>query len=136
MSYLVDASVLCEATRPKSDPKVIGWLERHDAELYVSVITFGAINKGIQLLPRSKKRSSLEKWFHELNSGFSGRLIPVDGDVMIAWAKLYAMNQKAGRSLPSFDSLLAATALHHDLAIATRNSSDFPAEVKLVNPWK
>jgi len=136
MSYLVDANVLCEATRPKPDSNVVEWLEQHDSELYVSVITLGEIDKGIQLLPKSRKRSSLQKWFRELQSGFSGRTIPVDNDVMNAWAKMYATSQKAGLLLPSFDSLLAATALHHQFVIATRNSPDFPPTVKLVNPWK
>ena len=136
MSYLVDANVLCEATRPTADPKVLDWLEGHDAELYVSVITLGEISKGIQLLPRSKKRNLLETWFRELDSGFAERVLPVDKAVVTAWARLYAVNQKAGRLLPSFDSLLAATAQHHGLIIATRNAGDFPPEVKLANPWE
>jgi predicted nucleic acid-binding protein len=32
---------------------------------------------------------------------------------------------EAGRPLPTIDSLLAATALHHDLRLVTRNARDF-----------
>ena len=43
---------------------------------------------------------------------------------------------QAGRPLPVIDSLLAATALLHDLIIVTRNTADFPLEVRTFNPWK
>ncbi|HAV64698.1 MAG TPA: VapC toxin family PIN domain ribonuclease [Verrucomicrobiales bacterium] len=136
MSHLVDANVLCEATRPEANPNVLAWLEKHDADLHVSVITLGEIEKGIRLLPRSRKRSQLERWYDELVASFEGRVLPVDQAVMSEWSALYARNQKAGRLLPGFDSLLAATAACHGLTIATRNADDFPADAKLVNPWK
>jgi predicted nucleic acid-binding protein len=34
------------------------------------------------------------------------------------------------------DSLLTATALLYDLTIVTRNTADFPPEVRTLNPWK
>jgi len=82
------------------------------------------------------RRSALEKWFQELDSGFAERVLPIDKAVAAAWVKMYAANQKTGRSLPSVDSLLAATAWQRGLAIATRNTAEFPPEVKLVNPWE
>jgi len=135
MSYLVDANVLCEATRPQVEPKVLAWLEQHDAELHVSVLTLGEILKGICLLPRGPKRRRLEAWFAELEGSFEGRVLPVDRAVMGEWAALYARHQRTGRLLSSFDSLLAATATIHGLTMVTRNHSDFPPELSLVNPW-
>ena len=135
MSYLVDANVLCEATRPQAAPSVLAWLAEHDAELLVSVITLGEILKGILLLPSGTKRRRLEAWVGELESSFEGRVLPVDRAVMGEWAELYAQHQRAGRLLSSFDRLLAATARIHGLTIATRNRSDFPADQSLVNPW-
>jgi predicted nucleic acid-binding protein len=135
MSYLVDANVLCEATRQRANSNVLLWLDRHDAELHVSVITLGEISKDIQLLPRSKKRNTLQKWFNELELSFDERILPVDRNVINRWATMYATSQRAGKLLPSFDSLLAATALHHNLTISTRNTDDFPSECNVVNPW-
>ena len=135
MSYLVDANVLCEATRPRAEARVLDWLDRHDAQLHVSVITLGEILKGINLLSKGRKQRRLETWFADLEASFDGRVLLLDPPVMREWAALYARHQRAGRLLSSFDSLLAATASLHGLTLVTRNESDFPAEVPVVNPW-
>lgn len=134
MSYLVDAKVLCEATRPRPNAGVMEWLEQHDEDLIVSVITLGEILKGVQLLSGGQKQRRLQTWFKEIEASFEDRILPVDRSVMREWAILYARHQKAGRRLSSFDSLLAATATAHQLTLATRNESDFPPETPLAIP--
>ena len=136
MSYLVDVNVLCEATRPQPDTKVLAWLDRHDVELHVSTLTLAEIVKGIHLLAQGAKRRKLEAWFEELATSFAGRVLPVDEAVARTWGAFYAKHQRQGRLLSSFDSLLAATALAHDLTLATRNTTDFPNDVPVVNPWQ
>ena len=38
--------------------------------------------------------------------------------------------------MPAIDSLLAATALHHDVRLVTRNTRDFDyAGLEVINPW-
>ena len=50
------------------------------------------------------------------------------------WARAQA--EAAGKPMAAFDSLIAATALEHGLAVVTRNVSDFAnAPVVLINPW-
>ncbi len=136
MSYLVDVNVLCEATRLQPDAKVLAWLDRHDAELHVSTLTLAEIVKGIQLLVQGAKRRKLEVWFEELVASFAGRVLPVDETVARTWGAFYAKHQRQGRLLSSFDSLLAATALAHGLTLATRNTTGFPNDVPVVNPWQ
>jgi predicted nucleic acid-binding protein len=110
-------------------------LERHDDELHISTLTLAEILKGIHLLAPGKKRRQLELWFEELVASFAGRVLPVDEAVARVWAEFYARQQQQGRLLSSFDSLLAATAIAHELTLATRNTADFPKEVSVVNPW-
>jgi predicted nucleic acid-binding protein len=135
MSFLVDANVLCEATRPDPDSKVILWLDLHDADLYVSTLTLAEILKGIHLLATGRKRHSLGKWFEELRESFAGRIVPFDEAASDTWGEFYAKHERAGRVRSSFDSLLAATALAHGHILATRNVTDFPDDVRVVNPW-
>jgi toxin FitB len=135
VSYLVDANVLSEATRPRAETRVVEWLDQHDRELHVSVITLGEILKGIRLLASGPKQQRLTRWLTELEASFEERILPVDQVVMREWAALYARNQKAGRLYSSFDSLVAATAIRHELTVVTRNESDFPPEIPLLNPW-
>jgi predicted nucleic acid-binding protein len=135
MGYLVDANVLCEATRLQPSVNVLTWLERHDAELHISTLTLAEILKGIHLLAPGKKRRQLELWFEELVASFEGHVLTVDETVARTWAEFYARQQRQGRLLSSFDSLIAATAIAHELTLATRNTDDFPKEVSVVNPW-
>ena len=136
MSYLVDANVLSEAMQLRPHARVIAWLDRHDASLHVSTLTLGEILKGMHLLERGAKRRKLELWVDALVQGFAGRIVPFDEDACRTWGEYYARHQRKGRTLSSFDSLLAATAIAHGHTLATRNTGDFPSEVPVVNPWE
>jgi toxin FitB len=131
--YLVDANVLSEATRPAPDVRVVDWLARVERELVVDPIILGELRFGILLLPRGRRRSRLERWFDE----GAARLhcVAWDASTGLRWAKLLADLRAAGRAMPIKDSLIAATALTHGLAIATLNLRDFAAAgVELVDP--
>ena len=133
MRCLVDANVLSEATKPDPDPRVVDWLTRAERELVVDPIVLGELRFGILLLPRGKRRSRLERWFDE----GAARLhcIAWEADTGLRWAQLLADLRAAGRGMPIKDSLIAATALTHDLAIATLNLRDFEASgVQLIDP--
>jgi predicted nucleic acid-binding protein len=137
--FLIDTNVLSEFNRRDPEPKVIRWLEAAENEsLHTSVLTLGEIRMGIELLPASKKRTRLETWFqNELQDWFEGRILPIDEPVANRWGLLSAQAQSRGRSLPTIDSLLAATALHHSLTMVSRNVDDFlVAGLDVINPWE
>lgn len=134
MTFLVDANVLSEPTRPTPDPRVLAWLRTHELRLVVNPVVLGEIEYGILLLPASRRRKRLEEWFA---SGMD-RITVLDFDRATAsrWARLLADLRRRGLSMPIKDSLIAATALVHDLTVATRNTQDFaPAGVRLLNPF-
>jgi hypothetical protein len=131
--YLVDANVLSEATKPKPDPRVVDWLTRAERELAVDPIILGELRFGILLLPRGQRRSRLERWFDEGAARL--QCVAWDADTGLRWAQLLADLRAYGSAMPIKDSLIAATALTHDLTIATLNHRDFAAAgVKLVDP--
>lgn len=136
MSYLLDTNVISELVRPRPDPGVVDWF-RHapDEALHLSVLTLGEIRKGIENLSDTVRREKLRVWLeHDLPQWFEGRVLPIDVLVAERWG---AMLGRIGRSLPAIDSLLAATALHHELRIVTRNEKDFEYfELEVINPWK
>lgn len=134
MSYLVDTNVLSEATRPTPDPSVLGWLQQNEHELFISVITAGELQRGVDLYPLSRKRKSLEEWLENLLAAFEGRILPISETVAREWGHYYSAQQKSGRKPPSLDSLVAATAKVHQLTIVSRNAEDFP-DLRVVNPW-
>ena len=133
MRYLVDANVLSEAARPSPDPRVVDWLTRAERQLVVAPIILGELRFGILLLPRGQRRSRLERWLGE----GAARLhcVAWDADTGLRWARLLAELRTAGKAMPIKDSLIAATALAHDLTIATLNLRDFTAAgVQLIDP--
>jgi len=136
LSYLIDTNVLSELRRKEPNPRVVAWFEERPATtLYISVLTLGEIRKGIESLGKSKRKLKLLDWLEtELPAYFAGRILPIDEEVADRWGRLLAC---AGRPLPAIDSLLAATALTHSLALVTRNVDDFPhPDLEVIDPWE
>lgn len=134
MTYLVDANVLSEPTKPAPEPTVVEWLRRHEREIAVDPIILGEIRFGIHRLPAGKRRQQLERWFRD---GVA-RIVCVPWDAVcgLRWAQLLADLRRQGQAMPIKDSLIAATALVHGLTVVTRNEADFKkAGVKVVNPF-
>jgi predicted nucleic acid-binding protein len=134
MTFLVDANVLSEATRPDPDPRVLQWLTRHEREIAVDPIILGEILFGILLLPVGKRRERLHQWFQEGVERI--HCLTWDAATGLRWARLLADLRASGRSMPIKDSLIAATALTHRLAVVTRNQRDFAnADIEVVDPF-
>lgn len=135
MEYLVDANMLSEPTKPNPDNRMLAWLGRNAGHLRVSSIVLGELEYGVLLLPAGKKRRQLEDWLAGARGRFA--ILDFDAECAAAWAGLLAKMKKSGRAMPVKDSLIAATALAHNLAVATRNSRDFAnAGVRMVNPFE
>jgi predicted nucleic acid-binding protein len=134
VTYLVDANVLSEATKPSPELKVLEWLRANEAELAVDPIILGEIRFGIDRMPPGQRRKRLELWFAE---GVENLVcLPIDAATGIRWAQLIARLRTSGRVMPFKDSLIAATALAHGLTVATRNTRDFQqAGVKVLDPF-
>ena len=134
MKYLVDANILSEPTKPIPDPRVIEWLRTHEPDITVDPSFSANCDSRSSSFPKGRKRTALERWF---DAG-AGRLqcLPWDAATGLKWAELLARLRKTGKAMPIKDSLIAATAIVHGLAVATRNRIDFAkAGVHIVDPF-
>jgi toxin FitB len=134
MMYLVDANVLSEPPKQTADPKVVAWLTANEANLVVDSIILGELRVGILALPRGRKREKLEEWVEVVVETIE--CLPWDAAISHRWATLVVALKKKGETVPLLDGMIAATALQHDLVVATRNTRDFQKTgVKTFNPF-
>jgi toxin FitB len=137
--YLLDTNIISELTKTRPEPKVISWIQATSEELlYLSVLAIGEVRKGIDSLPASNRRSLLESWLaNDLVLRFSGRILEVNLDVAERWGTISAQAKIAGTPLAVIDGLMAATTLHHNLTLVTRNIKDLRVSgIKTLNPWE
>ena len=88
-------------------------------------------------MPEGKRRRELESWIEQVEQEYGNRLLLLDWQIMRIWGRLHAEHRVAGRTREFADSLLAATALAHDLTVVTRNTADFAGTgVTVFNPFE
>ena len=134
MTYLVDVNVLSEPTKLAPDAKVVSWLTANEGDFVVDSVILGELRVGILTLAPGRKRSRLERWFAEVVETID--CLPWDAAVSLRWAELVVELRRKGHLLPLLDGMIAATALRHDLTVATRNTGDFQqAGVKVLDPF-
>lgn len=137
--YLVDTNIPSELTREKPDARVTAFLKNAAQDsVFLSVMTVGEICKGISALPPSQRRTALQEWLDiDVRTWFAGRILPVTEAIAEHWGRLAAAAKQRGTPLAVVDGVLAATAIHHDLTLVTRNVKDFARlSVNLLNPWE
>ena len=134
MTYLVDANVLSEPTKPEPGAKVVGWLSAHEGDFVVDAVILGEISLGVLSLPRGRKRAQLNRWLEAVVQIMD--CVPWDAAVSRRWAQLVVDLRNKGQAMPVLNGMIAATALTHDLTVVTRNVRDFQkASVKVFNPF-
>ncbi|MEP6567762.1 MAG: type II toxin-antitoxin system VapC family toxin [Mesorhizobium sp.] len=130
--YLLDTNIVSDVQRRL--PKPTAWLTSIDpGSVNLSVITIGEIERGIVKLRKAdpERATRLDLWLRELRRDNTDRILAVTEDVALAWGRI-----SAGRTRGSADTLIAATALVHDLILVTRNVADFDdTGVTVFNPW-
>jgi predicted nucleic acid-binding protein len=139
LRFLLDTMVVSEPAKPEPDGGVLAWIEAQDPwDLAVSVLTLGELQRGAERMAPGRRKAALADWLATALPGhFSERILPVDAAVALAWGTLTASSERLARPLHVVAGLLLATARVHDLALVTRNTSDFAERgVPILNPYE
>lgn len=139
MKYLLDTCVVSELIKKNPLQKVVSWVNSTpENNLFLSVMTLGEIQKGIDKLIDSHREKKLRGWLQkDLIERFEERLLEVNRETALRWGEIQAKGELAGQTIPVIDALFAATALIHDLVLVTRNIQDIEASgVRTHNPWE
>lgn len=132
-AYLLDTNVVSELRKQRPHGAVLAWLlAMDDAQLYLSAVTLGEIQAGIELTRKQNpaKAAEIEAWLELLAGAYN--VLPMDAATFRAWARL--MHRKSDALYE--DAMIAATAQVHGLTVATRNVADFQAlGFEVCNPF-
>ena len=132
--YLLDTNVVSELRKPRPHGAVLAWIETvSDAELYLSAVTLGEIQAGIEITRAQNpaKAAEIEAWADQISAFYN--VLPLDAATFRLWAKLMHRQSDA----VSEDAMIAACAIQHRLTVVTRNVRDFEAfQVTLINPFQ
>lgn len=136
MNVLLDTNVISEMKRGRhAAPRVAAWFAALAPQyVFTSVIVLGEIRRGIELVARRDKpqAEALERWYALMRERLGNRILAIDEPVMALWARISVPDM-----LPTYDGLIAATALAYDRIITMRNTEDFRrAGAQVVNPWE
>ncbi len=139
MMVVLDTNVLSELRKVRlgrADTNVVAWAESVDAaDLFISAISIMELELGVLSMERkdAAQGAMLRTWLEQqVLPEFSGRTLPVDTTVAQRCARPHVPDKRGER-----DALIAATAMVHGMAVATRNVADFePTGVALIDPWK
>lgn len=138
MKYLLDTCVLSEFVKPKPEPKVLAWINaRAETDLYVAAMSMAELQRGVARLAASRRKRELAAWLGQLQAGFAERVLSFTHETATYWGEMCARVEAGGRTMAAFDSIIAATAIEHGLAMVTRNDRDFAmAPLVVINPWE
>ena len=136
--YLIDTNVVSEARkREKANPGVMRFFDKARADgesVYVSVITVGEIRRGIELIRHrgdARQAIRLETWLDLILKEYEEHIIDFAHDEAQVWGRLRVPHPEN-----AIDKQIAATALTHNLTLATRNANHFEGlGIRVVNPF-
>lgn len=138
--WLLDTNVIAEISRTRPDPNVEKWIKSQpEYFLFLSVLTIGEYHKGIEHLPPGdKRRATVRRGVVALERRFSGRVLSLADKIVVRWGAISGeVKRQTGHSPSVIDTMLAATAIEHNLYFATRNVIDVQLSGAVVfNPWK
>lgn len=138
--WLLDTNVISEMSGAKPDPRVSRWFNSQPEQaLFLSIITIAEYQKGIEHLPPGdKRRQRLQRAVVALEGRFAGRLLSVSDQIVLRWGAISGEVKRLTCHSPSvIDTLLAATAIEHDLYLVTRNVIHVAnSGAAVFNPWK
>ncbi len=135
---ILDTNLISEPLRRDPEPRVVAWIDAQPSEtLYLTAISAAELRAGIALLPAGKRRSTLQDSLEQtILPLFTGRILSFDLDCTSAYARLLATIRKTGHAIAIADALIAAIALTHGFAVATRDTAPFQsAGLTVINPW-
>jgi predicted nucleic acid-binding protein len=135
---VLDTNVISALMQERPHAKVTSWLDRQaELSVWTTSITVLEIRHGIEMLPRSRRRVSLEAGFQRvIDDDIRRRIVPFDTEAANEAAILAAERQRTGRPGDLRDTMIAGIVIASHATLATHNLRHFAdLSVPVVDPW-
>jgi predicted nucleic acid-binding protein len=137
LTWLLDTNVVSEIGKRQPDRGVSSWISaQRSGALHISTVTLAEIRFGMEICAHETRKKELAAWLEIIRAMFLNRSLDLSEEILFRWRLLAAAVQRTGKTLPQADALIAATALHSGLRVATRDTAPYIlAGVPTFNPW-
>lgn len=133
----LDTNVLSETLKPSPDPEVVDWLIAHDPELAIPTVALAELTYGIERIRPEQRAVRLARGLTAWRERLAGRILAFNETAAIRYGELMGQAARSGAPMSLPDGMIAATALAHGGALATRNVDDFQLSgLEIINPWR
>jgi len=135
---VLDTNVVSEPLRPAAEPAVLAWLDQQNIEtLFLTTISLAELRYGVAALPDGRRKDGLRAAVESrIVALFGPRILSFDSDAADAYRLIRARAKAAGQAISASDGYIAATAVAHGFAVATRDTGPFEAAgLSVINPW-
>jgi len=135
---ILDTNVVSETMKPQPEAAVLAWLDAQVEEtLYLTSVTLAELLFGVAALPEGKRKERLTATIDSLCKLYEERVLPFDTKAARCYAALAVTARRKGRGFPMPDGYIAAIAVSHSYAVASRDASAFAtAGIKIIDPWQ
>jgi len=134
---ILDTNVVSETWRPMPNPIVVEWLDsQREDSLYLCTPVLAELRYGIERLAASHRRDRLKRAIDRLEEEYRDRILPLDTAAAAEFGRLAVNRERIGRRMEPMDCLIAAIAVSHRAALATRDIQDFAGlGLNVMNPF-
>lgn len=131
---LLDTNIISAMRRLDRHPSVAAWAASFaNGAFFLSAISVMELERGVERLRERDKAQArvLDRWLDAVLTDYSDRILPLTTPIVRRWGLLaHRLGNK------SLDVAIAATAVEHGLAVATRNVAHFaPTGAATIDPF-
>lgn len=135
---ILDTNVISEPKRPTPSSKVVDWFAaQNPQDLFITAMVVAELSMGIERMAPGQRKRDMQDWRDRLiDQGFSGRILLMDTEAALIYGQIVAAAFAQGRPPGVADAQIAAVAKANNMAVATRDISDFEAfDIEVIDPW-
>jgi predicted nucleic acid-binding protein len=135
LTYLVDTNVFSEQLKRSPDLRVVDWLRKYSASIYVSAVTIGELRRGIEAVDEGDRKRKFRTWLVDLGSTMEGGILSYNTSTAHIWGQLKVKWMREGITVSPQDGMIAATAVKEGRIMVSRDKIFSRLGIRVINPF-